>query len=99
MIEEVVSDEYVVELEDGTEVNVIEYQTEATVSAGKKVQLEQFEPIDEHASVKVEKPEGMSSADWTKVVMHNARFARDVCETNVARRYEQHVRKAAFGDE
>lgn len=92
-------DEYAITLEDGTEVNVIEYQTEATLSAGKKIQLEQFEPIDDRATVTVGRPEGMAAEDWTRVVMHNARFARDVCEENVTRRYEEHVRQAAFGDD
>lgn len=99
MSEEVDPEAYTVELADGTAVNVIEYQTEAVLSAGKKVQVEQFEPIDDRATVTVAKPDGMSAEDWTKVVMHNARYARDVCETNVARRYEEHVRAAAFGDE
>ncbi|AGM10936.1 hypothetical protein M193_gp064 [Halorubrum tailed phage 7] len=99
MSNDVDPDAYTITLADGSEVSVIEFQTEATLSAGKKVQVEQFEPIDDRATITVAKPEGMSAEDWTAVVMHNARYARDVCETNVARRYEEHVRKAAFGDE
>lgn len=99
MSESVEEDEYEIELADGTIVNIIDYQTEAVLSAGKKIQLEQFEPIDDRAEVSVARPDGMSAEDWTRVVVHNARYARDVCETSVARRYEEHVRQAAFGDD
>lgn len=91
-------DEYTVELSDGTEVSVTEHLTEATLTSNKKIQLEQFEPIAEEAALTTALPEGMDAEGRVALIMHTARFARDVCETNVARRYEQHVKQEAFGE-
>ncbi|WP_372614453.1 hypothetical protein [Halomonas sp.] len=67
------------------------------VAAGKKIQLEQFEPIDDNVSLSAD----LSGLDIeTKVAVINelGEMARDACEANIARRYEQHVRKEAFGE-
>lgn len=91
-------DEYAVELDDGTEVSVLEFQDTAELSSGKKIQLEQFEPIDESATLTTTLPQGTTPQVRTDIIMQTARLARDVCETNVARTYEQHVQKEAFGE-
>lgn len=93
-------DQYTVELEDGTEVNVTEFTDEFNTSADRKVQLDQYEPISEHISLGGTFPEEMdlTPADRQAIIMEHARMARDICETQVMRRYEEYVREEAFGD-
>lgn len=79
--------------------NVREHVTEVTVSAGKKVQLEKFEPIDERATVTAEVPDGLSDDEFTEFVEELRALAWDEAETGVATRYEAHVRAEAFGDD
>jgi len=92
------SGDYTVELDDGTEVSVVEYQESAELTSSKKIQLEQFEPINEFVGLTTALPDGASPEVRMEIIMQTARLTRDVCETNVARVYEQYVRKQAFGE-
>lgn len=92
------AEQYVVETDEG-EVNVLDHLTEVTVSAGRKRQLEQFEPIDERATATVSLPETLSAEERVRAVERLAQFVWDEAERGVATRFEQHVRKEAFGDD
>jgi len=90
-----------VELDDGETVTVRETQDEISASAGRKLQLDEFEPINSQITVTASKPEqGFASRDdhdeWVEA---QARYARVAAERDVMRRYEQYVREEAFGDD
>lgn len=95
------ADEYVVEFDDGVEVNVTDLVDEYHLSADRKVQLDQYEPISEHVSLGGEFPDEMNLTpdERLSIIMETAQLARDICEANVMRRYEEYVRKEAFGDD
>lgn len=89
-----------VELDDGTTATVRETQTEVTASAGRKVQLDEFEPINSTVTVTAEKPEAgfASKADHDEWVRGHLRYARAQAERDVLDRWEQYVRDESFGD-
>jgi hypothetical protein len=93
--EEPEADSYIVKLEDGTVVNVLEYDDEFNVSADRKVQLDRYEPIAGYASLGGSFPEGaeLSPADKLAIIMGNGRLARDIAEYEVMTRFEEHVRE------
>lgn len=91
--------EYAVELEDGSTVNVLEHTDEFSVSAGRKLQLDQYEPINEQATLDGTIPDvAMTAEQRLAFIMESARAARDICETQIMRRYEEYVREEAFGE-
>jgi hypothetical protein len=87
--------DYEVTLEDGETVNAADFITVGATASGKKVQLEQFEPIDENAEVTADLSD-LSPQDTLDVLDSLGQLSRDACERNLARRYEEHVRKEAF---
>lgn len=69
--------------------------TEVTVSCGRKRQLDQYEPIEEHATFTAEVVDG----EDPEVVAEQLReMAWDEVEQGVQRRYEEYVREEAFGE-
>ena len=82
--------DYEVTLEDGETVNAADFITVGATASGKKVQLEQFEPIDENAEVTADLSD-LSPQDTLDVLDSLGQLSRDVCERNLARRYEEHV--------
>jgi hypothetical protein len=64
--------------------------TEVSVSASKKVQLQQYEPITEHAELTAEVREG---DDPSEVLDGLEDQAWEQVEEGVMERYETHVRK------
>jgi len=87
--------DYEVTLEDGETANAADFITVGATASGKKVQLEQFEPIDENAEVTADLSD-LSPQDTLDVLDSLGQLSRDVCERNLARRYEEHARKEAF---
>lgn len=69
--------------------------TEVSVSAGRKVQLDQYEPINEQATVTADVPDGEDPEDIMEKIRE---LAWDECERGVMKRYEEHVRDEAFGE-
>lgn len=79
--------------------SALEHATEVTVSAGRKRQLEQFEPIDTNATITLEFPESASVEEKTEAIENAEEAAWETCERSLARRYEEYVREEAFGDD
>lgn len=69
--------------------------TEVTVSAGRKKQLDQYEPIDERATFTAEVGDDEDPEDVAEQLRE---MAWDECEAGVQRRYEEYVREEAFGE-
>jgi hypothetical protein len=65
--------------------------TEVTVSASKKKQLDQYEPIEGHSSFTATVPEG---ADPEEVEEALNELVWDAVEENVMERWERYVRKS-----
>lgn len=76
----------------------LKYVTEASVSCGRKKQLDQYEPINEQVTLTLEFPDDMS-ADEKRALLNDAEDeAWDEAEQGVADRYEAYVREEAFGN-
>lgn len=69
-----------------------EHVTEAQITAGRKVQLQQYEPIDERASLTVEFPEGATPEEKRALLDAVEEAAWEQCEQGVMRRFEEHLR-------
>lgn len=69
--------------------------TEVTVSAGRKKQLDQYEPIDERATFTAELQEG---DDAVEVAEYLRELAWAECEEGVQQRYEEYVREDVMGE-
>jgi len=95
------ADDYAVTLSDGTSVDVLEFVDSASISAGRKVQLDRYEPIEEQATLEVGFADTVveSGEDRLAVIMGTARAARDLCEHRIMSRLEQQIREEDFGDE
>jgi len=79
--------------------NVTEHITEVSVSAGRKRQLEQYEPINEQTTITADVPDGLSEAELDEFMEALSVKAREQCEQGITRRFEEHVREEAFGDD
>lgn len=77
----------------------LQHLTEASISAGRKKQLEQYEPINEQATLTVDLPEGASGEEKKQILAEVSEAAWAQCERDVQLRYEQHTKKETFGDE
>jgi hypothetical protein len=72
---------------------------ELTVSATRKVQLDQYEPISAHISQTYTVPDGLSRdefKDWREDCQDDVMAA---AENAAMRRHEEYVREEAFGDD
>jgi len=78
--------------------DALDHVTEASVSAGRKKQLDQYEPINEQATLTLEFPEGTSNQEKADAIEAAQQAARDQCERGVMRRYEEYVREDVMGD-
>jgi len=92
------TDEYEVELDSGEVVQVVELADEVELSSSKRIQLERFEPIEEETSIGASIP-GYSGRERLAIIESLSKLTCDICERNLTRRYEAHVRAEAFGDE
>jgi len=71
--------------------DVTDHVTEVSVSAGRKVQLERYEPIEEYATVTVEVPDDLGGAELSAFMESVADLAWDECERGLMKRREQHI--------
>lgn len=69
--------------------------TEVTVSAGRKKQLDQYEPIDERATFTAEVED---DEDPVEVAEYLRELAWAECEEGVQERYEEYVREDVMGE-
>jgi hypothetical protein len=69
---------------------------EVTVSATRKIQLEQYEPISAHVTEKHSVPDDVDYEEWLEARQDDVMLA---AEDAAMRRHEEHVREEAFGDE
>lgn len=93
------ADEYTVTLDSGDEVNVTEFTDEYHTSCDRKVQLDRYEPISEHVSLGgTFENADLTPQDRLAIIMMSARLSRDICETQLMRRYEEYVREETFGE-
>jgi hypothetical protein len=73
--------------------------TSVEVSASRKVQLDQYEPIETFVSLTAEKPadvEGEAFDDWLAALSERA---MQEAERAAMERHEEYVREEAFGDD
>jgi hypothetical protein len=76
--------------------NVEDDITDVTVSASRKVQLDQYEPIETSATLTAEKPDGVDFGDWLAALSERA---MEEAERAAMERHEEYVREEAFGDD
>jgi len=72
---------------------------ELTVSATRKVQLDQYEPVSAYISQTYDVPEGLSRdefEEWREEVQDDVMAA---AEEAAMRRHEEYIREEAFGDD
>jgi hypothetical protein len=72
---------------------------ELTVSASRKVQLDQYEPIETHVSQTYSVPEGLSREEFEAFRENAQDDAMQAAEQAAMRRHEEYVREEAFGDD
>jgi hypothetical protein len=93
-------DERTVTTSDGDEVTVRETVDAVNVSASRKKQLDQYEPISEHVTVEASKPaDGLPAAEFDAWLEGLADIAWAEAERGVMARWEQYVREESFGDD
>lgn len=76
----------------------LEAVTEVSVSTGRKVQLEQFEPINEQVTMQVEFSDENTPEEKLAAIEAAEQAAWAAAERGLARRYEEQVREEAFGE-
>jgi uncharacterized protein YecA (UPF0149 family) len=67
-----------------------------TVSASRKVQLEDFEPIEAYVAEEHIVPDDVDYEDWLESLQDDVMAA---AEDAAMRRFEEHVREESFGDD
>jgi hypothetical protein len=72
---------------------------ELTVSATRKVQLDQYEPISACVSQKYTVPDGLSREEFEEFREDCQDDVMQAAEEAAMRRHEEYVREEAFGDE
>lgn len=72
--------------------DVLEWVEEVSVSAGRKMQLERYEPINEQVTYQLEFPDGQTVEEKAELIEEAQADARDRCERALIRRYEENVR-------
>lgn len=100
-------DERTITTSSGETVTVRETVTEVQVSAGRKMQLEQYEPINEQVTLTAEKPSEIVGIDSDSTIAREtfdewleqlADLAWDSAERGLMRRYEENVREDDYGE-
>lgn len=72
---------------------------EATVSASRKVQLEEYQPIESYVSETYSVPDSIDDRDEYDAWLEERQDAvMAAAEQAAMRRYEEHVREEAFGE-
>ena len=71
---------------------------ETTVSATRKIQLDQYEPVSAHVTETFDVPE-MSRDDYEDWLAERQDDVMAAAEEAAMRRHEEYVREEAFGDE
>jgi hypothetical protein len=69
---------------------------ELTVSATRKIQLDQYEPVSAHVSETYTVPDDVDFEEWRTERQDEVMAA---AEQAAMRRHEEYVREEAFGDE
>jgi hypothetical protein len=93
-------DERTVTTSDGDEVTVRETVDAVEVSASRRKQLDQYEPIEELALLKATKPDaGLPAEEFDAWLESLADIAWAEAERGVMARWEQYVREESFGDD
>lgn len=69
---------------------------EVTVSATRKIQLDQYEPVSAHVTETHSVPDDVDYDEWLEERQDDVMAA---AEDAAMRRYEEYVREEAFGDE
>ena len=72
---------------------------ELTVSATRKIQLDQYEPVSAHVTQTYTVPDGLSRdefEDWREDCQDDV---MEAAEDAAMRRHEEYVREEAFGDD
>lgn len=92
------TEEYTVETDDG-EVEVRETVTSVTVSASRKIQLDQYEPVEAFAGLDADKPEAMDAKTFDDWLHGLSALAMAEAERAAMERHEEYVREEAFGDD
>lgn len=72
---------------------------ELTVSASRKVQLDQYEPIETHVSQTYEVPDGLSREEFEAFRQRCQEDVMEAAERAAMERHEEYVREEAFGDD
>jgi hypothetical protein len=81
-------------MSDDTETNsVYEHVTEVEISASRRVQLDQYEPIEESCTLTIELPDHLSEEERRSLVESTADEAWEEADRGVMKRYENHLRK------
>lgn len=88
-------------MENAPEVDVgaLEHVTEVSISAGRKKQLDQYEPINEQATFTLEFPDGMTIEEKKTAIENAEQAAWAQTERGIVRRYEEYVRDDVMGDD
>jgi hypothetical protein len=66
------------------------------VSASRKIQLEQYEPIETSTTLTATKPDDVDYDEWVEALSD---LAMSEAERAAMARHEEHVREEAFGDD
>jgi hypothetical protein len=69
------------------------------VSASRKVQLDQYEPIETYVGLNATKPGEMDEETFDQWVEALSELAMQEAERAAMQRHEQYVREEAFGDD
>jgi hypothetical protein len=72
---------------------------EVTVSASRKVQLSQYEPIETYVSQTYTVPDGLSREDFETFRESCQEDVMEAAEEAAMRRFEEYVREESFGDD
>jgi len=78
--------------------DALDHVTEVSLSSGRKRQLEQYEPINEQATLTLEFPDGASNEEKAAAIEAAQQAARDQCERGLMRRYEEHIREDVLSE-
>jgi len=70
-----------------------------TVSATRKVQLDQYEPVSAHITEEHSVPDGMDEDEYEEWLEARQDDVMAAAEQAAMRRHEEYVREEAFGDD
>jgi hypothetical protein len=79
--------------------DVRETVEEVEVSASRKMQLEQYEPIEASVGLSAVKPEGLDDDEVESFIEELSDLAMTEAEKAAMRRHEEYVREEDFSDD